>query len=157
MRTLALIALVSMVAAVGGVSYIFLAQKPAGTVETRVSREIGLIAGELRLDGPYGFGFDGGKLTSPGPTITVKAGQVVRVLLRNVGQLPHNFAVTDLLVEGAPSIWNSNIGSGASPVGANQTGYVTFRVETPGEYYYICQVPGHASLFKMYGRFVVEG
>ncbi|RMF30463.1 MAG: hypothetical protein D6752_04035, partial [Candidatus Nitrosothermus koennekii] len=32
---------------------------------------------------------------------------------------------------------------------------VTFTADTPGTYYYICLVPGHAAL-GMQGKFIVE-
>jgi len=131
--------------------------KPPESAPTseKVDREIRLTMGEVSLAGPYGFGLDGKDVTSPGPTITVKAGERIRVIITNVGQLPHNFAVAEFAVEGAPALWGSGIGTGAAPIDPNQTGSVVFRAERAGEYFYICQVPGHSGHFKMFGRFVV--
>nr|ABZ07724.1 putative copper binding protein, plastocyanin/azurin family protein [uncultured marine microorganism HF4000_ANIW141A21] len=117
---------------------------------------INLNLGEVELSGPYGFALDDGKINSPGPQIVVKVGDVIIINVLNVGQLPHSFAIAAEAKEGADPLFNSQIGSGSSPVVAGETGTVTFTVGQAGTYSYICQVPGHATIFEMFGTFLVE-
>ena len=65
---------------------------------------------------------------TPNPTLQVKAGERVRVVVRNQDRgLTHNFAVPALDVELNPMRWN-------------QSGDVVFDApETPGTYEYICR------------------
>ncbi len=117
---------------------------------------INLNIGEVELSGPYGFALEDGKIDSPGPQIVVKVGDVIIISITNVGQLPHNFAVSAEATEGADALFNSQIGSGSSPVVSGESGTVTFTVGQAGTYSYICQVPGHATIFEMFGSFLVE-
>ena len=117
---------------------------------------INLNLGEVELSGPYGFALDDGKINSPGPQIVVKVGDIIIINVLNVGQLPHSFAIAAEAKEGADPLFNSQIGSGSSPVVAGETGTVTFTVGQAGTYSYICQVPGHATIFEMFGTFLVE-
>lgn len=117
---------------------------------------INLNLGEVELSGPYGFALDDGKINSPGPQIVVKVGDVIIITATNIGQLPHSFAIAAEAKEGADPLFNSQIGSGSSPVVAGETGTVTFTVGQAGTYSYICQVPGHATIFEMFGTFLVE-
>jgi len=117
---------------------------------------INLNLGEVELSGPYGFALEDGKINSPGPQIVVKVGDVIIITATNIGQLPHSFAIAAEAKEGADPLFNSQIGSGSSPVVAGETGTVTFTVGQAGTYSYICQVPGHATIFEMFGTFIVE-
>ena len=117
---------------------------------------INLNLGEVELSGPYGFALDDGKINSPGPQIVVRVGDVIIITATNIGQLPHSFAIAAEAKEGADPLFNSQIGSGSSPVVAGETGTVTFTVGQAGTYSYICQVPGHATIFEMFGTFLVE-
>ena len=117
---------------------------------------INLNLGEVELSGPYGFALEDGKINSPGPQIVVKVGDVIIISITNIGQLPHNFAIVAEPAEGADALFNSQIGSGSSPVVAGETGTVTFTIGQAGTYSYVCQVPGHATIFEMFGSFLVE-
>jgi len=117
---------------------------------------INLNLGEVELSGPYGFALGDGKIDSPGPQIVVKVGDIIIITVMNVGQLPHSFAIAAEAKEGADPLFNSQIGSGSSPVVAGEAGTVTFTVGQAGTYSYICQVPGHATIFEMFGEFLVE-
>ncbi len=104
----------------------------------------------------YKFGTSSGSLTSPGPTLTFKAGQSVTVNFHNMGTGPHNFAITTDKADGSTNLAfnGAQIGSASNPVAAGQTASVTFTVGTAGSYYYICQVDGHVSL-GMWGTVTV--
>ncbi|MCH8022780.1 MAG: hypothetical protein IH932_03450, partial [Thaumarchaeota archaeon] len=67
-----------------------------------------------------------------------------------------SFAIAAAAEEGADPLFNSQIGSGSSPVVSGESGTVTFTVTQAGTYSYICQVPGHATIFEMFGEFIVE-
>lgn len=155
-RVLMIIGVLVVIGVVASVALPFLRPSKSMATDDRIDREIRLTAGELSLAGPYGFGLEGGPVTSPGPTVELKAGERIRIVVTTVGQLPHNFAVTEFPIEGAPALWNSNAGTGASPIDTNQTKSAVFKAEKAGQYFYICQVPGHVSHFKMFGRLLVQ-
>ena len=52
-------------------------------------------------------------------------------------------------------LWGSEIAAATAPLKAGESGTTTFTAGAPGAYYYICTVPGHASL-GMQGSFIVE-
>ena len=52
-------------------------------------------------------------------------------------------------------VWDSEIGSATAPLSRGQSGEVRFVADTPGTYFYICTVPGHA-LQGMQGTLIVE-
>lgn len=51
-----------------------------------------LYAGSVSLT-VYGFGNSATSITSPGPTLTFKVGDVVNMTVVNVGNMPHNWAL----------------------------------------------------------------
>lgn len=51
-----------------------------------------IYAGEISLT-EYGFGNNSTSITSPGPTLTFKVGDVVNMTLFNAGTMPHNWAL----------------------------------------------------------------
>ena len=73
----------------------------------------------------------------------------------NVGTMGHNWALTNSNATDAKVLFGAQIGSGSNPIPINQTGSVVFRVTKAGNYYYICQVPGHVQL-GMWGNVVVS-
>lgn len=107
--------------------------------------------------GEYGFGNSAGSVTSPGPTLTFKAGQSVTVTLHNVGAVPHNWAITTDKIDGSSNLAFSGaeIGSASNPVSPGGSASATFTVGNAGSYYYICQVDGHVSL-GMWGTVTVN-
>jgi plastocyanin len=86
---------------------------------SRVDREVTLVANGMAF---YLEGDD-----KPNPTITVRAGERVRVVFKNQDRgMTHDFAVPAL-------------GEAMSLVGWNETDDLTIRVpSTPGTYEYIC-------------------
>ena len=103
----------------------------------------------------YGFGYSANNLVSPGPTLTFKVGDIVNVTVTDVGQLPHNWAIVSTNQTSAPVQFNAQIRSASSPLQHGETGSVVFTVTKAGDYYYICQVPGHVDL-GMWGKVIVN-
>ena len=73
--------------------------------------ELTLYAGEV--GNVFAFGLSPDNLTSPGPTLKFKLGDVVKITIVNVGKVPHSFAVSDEPREGATIVFpGSEIPSG---------------------------------------------
>ncbi len=89
------------------------------------------------------------------PEIRVKAGDSVTINLVNNGKMPHAFGVVTDPENPATVVFKSAFKSADNPILKGQTGSVTFIADTPGNYFYICTVPGHSSL-GMRGNFIVE-
>ena len=113
-----------------------------------------LYAGEISLT-QYGFGNSSTSITSPGPTLTFKVGDVVNMTLVNAGTMPHNWALVNANQTSASVLFHAQIASGTVPIQVNQTGSVIFTVTKSGNFYYICQVPGHVQL-GMWGSVVIN-
>ena len=103
----------------------------------------------------YGFGNSATAITSPGPTITFNVGDVVNMTVFNVGTMPHNWALTSSNATSATVLFGAQIDSGSIPIAVNGTASVVFKVTKSGDFYYICQVPGHVQL-GMWGNVVVN-
>ena len=103
----------------------------------------------------YGFGNTATSITSPGPTLTFKVGDVVNMTVDNIGSMPHNWALTTTNETSAKVMFSAQIDSGTVPIEVNQTASVIFKVTQSGNFYYICQVPGHVTL-GMWGNVVVK-
>jgi nitrite reductase (NO-forming) len=65
-------------------------------------------------------------------TLTARAGQPIQVTLRNSGQLPHDFDITEGVAQPVKVT--------AQP---GQTAIATFTIDKPGTYTYFCSHPGH--------------
>ena len=89
------------------------------------------------------------------PEIRVKAGDSVTINVVHNGVMPHAFGVVTDLDEPTSVVFNSAIKSANNPILKGQSGSVTFVADKPGNYFYICTVPGH-SLQGMQGNFIVE-
>ncbi len=89
------------------------------------------------------------------PDIRVNSGDEVTVTTANLGRSFHSFAVVTNPEDFNSIVMDSAIGSQLSPLRQNESGSVTFLAGAPGNYYYICTVPGH-SLQGMQGNFIVE-
>ncbi len=89
------------------------------------------------------------------PEIRVKTGSTVTIHIKNNGKMPHAFGVVSDPANVNSVVFNAAVGSSTQFILANQEGSVTFKPDKPGEYYYICLVPGHADL-GMKGKFIVE-
>jgi plastocyanin len=122
---------VAAAAVVGGVALLPLAAETVGfgrsTSSARAPREIVLVARDMSfyLDGASG----------ENPTLRLKAGEHVRLVLRNEEPgVVHDFAV---------SAWKV----GTRRLQARETDTVTFRVpDTPGQHAYLCNP--HASMMR---------
>ena len=103
----------------------------------------------------YGFGNSSTSVTSPGPTLTFKVGDVVNMTLINIGKMPHDWALVNANQTSASVLFNARIASSTVPLEPNQTGSVIFTVTKSGNFYYICQVPGHVQL-GMWGSVIAN-
>ncbi len=89
------------------------------------------------------------------PEIRVGSGDTVTVRATNVGASFHSFGVVTDPEDFNSIVWDSEIASAIAPLRGGESGDVTFIAGAPGEYHYICTVPGHA-LQGMQGKFIVE-
>ena len=113
-----------------------------------------LYAGQITLT-EYGFGNSADTITSPGPSLNFTVGEIVNMTVYNVGTMGHNWALTALNATNANVLFGAQIESGSIPIPVNESGSVIFKVTKPGDYYYICQVPGHVQL-GMWGNVVIN-
>ncbi len=100
------------------------------------------------------------------PTIVVPKGAEVHISFVNADtNMPHNFVVTP---SGAPFAYMTMMqaplafSGAATPILRSQSGAsaesfdTSFAATSPGQYTYLCTVPGHAEQ-GMYGSFIVQG
>ena len=105
----------------------------------------------------YGFGNTSTTVTSPGPTLNFKVGDVVNMTVYNISTLglPHNWALTTTNnYANATVMFDAQIASGTNPLQPGTHGSVVFSVTQAGNFYYICQVPGHTDV-GMWGRVII--
>ncbi len=114
---------------------------------------IQLYEGEITVNGQVhgAFGNSKDNLTSPGPALNFKVGDIVKITVNNVGTLAHNWAIVTDKSSPNSVLFNAQIGSGSNPISPGSSGSVTFKVSQSGNFNYICQVPGHVDL-GMYGN-----
>jgi len=89
------------------------------------------------------------------PDFVVNSGDEVTFTAANVGKGFHAFGITTSPDDFNNVLWGSEIAAAAAPLKAGESESSTFTAGAPGTYYYICTVPGHASL-GMQGSFIVE-
>ncbi len=89
------------------------------------------------------------------PEIRVNSGDEVTITTNNMGKSFHSFGIVANPEDFNSVIMDSAIGSMSNALKPGEGGSVTFTAGTPGTYYYICTVPGHA-LQGMQGSFIVE-
>lgn len=75
-------------------------------------------------------------------TITVRAGQQVKITFQNQGKVIHN-----LVIEG--------LGVSTRTIRPGQTDIIEFTAPAPGTYTFFCSVPGHRAA-GMLGHLIVE-
>jgi len=127
----------------------------AGAGSTPISNvQVTLYAGEIS-NTVYGFGNSSTSLTSPGPTLIFKIGDVVNMTLVNAGRMPHNWALVNTNETDGAVLFNAQIVSENVPLQTNQTGSAVFTVTKSGSFFYVCQVPGHLQL-GMWGNVVIN-
>ena len=116
---------------------------------------ITLYGGELPGGARFGFGFSPDNITSPGPTIVVKQGQVVEIRFVNVGKLRHAFAVVERVERTNPRvIFGAQIASAQNPIPSGAEGSVVFVASQPGTFFYQCPVSNHGPK-GMWGQIIV--
>ena len=89
------------------------------------------------------------------PDLTVKSGDSVNIKAANNGKSFHAFAVVSDADDPNSVVFSSAIKSANNPMKPGESGEVSFTAGAPGQYHYICTVPGHAAL-GMQGNFIVE-
>ena len=106
---------------VGGFAALIVVAALLPLVSQSTTREITLVADDMAF-------YLEGDPSRPNPTIEVKAGERIRVVLRNEERgLIHDFAL--------PAA-----GAGIDALGWNERGDVTFEVpDVPGNYEYVCR------------------
>jgi nitrite reductase (NO-forming) len=75
-------------------------------------------------------------------SITLSAGERVKIIFKNEGKAPHN-----LIIQG--------LGIGTRTIGGGQTDTIEFTAPSSGTYTFYCSVPGHRSA-GMEGRLEVK-
>lgn len=80
------------------------------------------------------------------PDIHVHVGDKIQFHITNAGKSFHAFAVTASKEGPGPAIEGTTVGTADQPMKPKETGEATFVPSQPGEYYYICAVPGHREL-----------
>ncbi len=139
-RTLlyAVIVIVIALIVIGSVYYYETTLTPSPSSATPLT----LYEGEISSTA-YGFGNTASSLSSnPGPTIILTAGKTYTMTIHNVGTMQHNWAIVDAKSSTANVLWKSE----ASLINPGSSGSVTFTAGSAGNYFYICQVPGHVAL-----------
>ncbi len=116
--------------------------------------EITLYAGEAS-PAIYGFGNSSNSIVSPGPTLTFKVGDIVKITVINSGQMPHNWVILSEKHIGAELLFEAEVGTEEVPILAGQGGSEIFTVTQAGTFYYLCEIPGHLDL-GMWGTVVVN-
>ena len=129
-------------------------QASGGNENLQPTVNITIYAKELQ-NGKFGWGFSSDNITSPGPILTFKVGDVVNATVFNVGKLPHAWRITDSNATNANVLFNAEVASGSSPLTPGASGSTIFTVNKAGNYYYICPVPGHVQL-GMWGKIIVQ-
>jgi uncharacterized cupredoxin-like copper-binding protein len=150
-RTWWYIAAVIIVVVVVAVGVYLLYMQPGGTSTVTVTKT--LYEGELSAS-QYGFGTSATSLASPGPTLTFKVGDVVKMTVYNVGTLPHSWEINTKQDGSGQMLFSSVINPG-STIAPGGSGTVTFTVTQAGSFYYVCPIAGHPEL-GMYGTVTVS-
>lgn len=106
------------------------------------------------LPGKFGWGLSSDNVTSPGPTLRFKVGDVVGVTVHNEGQVAHAWAIVSGL-DNPNVLFNSQVAFPNDPIPPGGTKSGVFKVTEAGNFKYICTVSGHSSL-GMYGDVIVS-
>lgn len=77
------------------------------------------------------FTVEGSEFAFAPSTLTVKKGETVEIIFKNVGKFPHNLAISDL------NMTTKNIQAGEETS-------ITFTPDKTGQFEFTCTVPGHA-------------
>jgi uncharacterized cupredoxin-like copper-binding protein len=96
-------------------------------------------------------------------TITIKAGEPVRLVFTNDGVLEHDFVIEKIALEQKSEHSSGHSTHGAESMDADLhvsvapdgSSYIDFTVLEPGTYEYFCSVEGHKEA-GMHGTLIVE-
>lgn len=80
------------------------------------------------------------------PDIHAHVGDKIVFHVKNAGKSFHAFGVTASKEGPGPVIDGTEVGTADNPLKPGKGGDATFVASQPGEYYYICTVPGHREL-----------
>lgn len=153
------IALIALILFIAVDAFIVLPIQPKLTLSTQPTtnlvpnKEITIYGGPTPQG--FGFGLSPDNITSPGPTLRFKVGDIVRITFVNVGRIPHAFAVVAQVSDNPNILFNSAIGQ-LTPLQPGEEGSVVIQFNQKGEFYYQCLVPGHPEA-GMWGILIVEG
>ncbi len=104
--------------------------------------------------GELGFALEGEDVVSPGPTITVRAGEPVTITFKVADEIlpvPHDFVIVAEKASLADPLW----GAKTAQLRFGEQQSITFTPDTPGSFFYICSVSDHLD-GGMWGSFIVE-
>ena len=93
---------------------------------------------------PVTFGVEGGEFYYKPDSLSVHAGQVVRVTLTNAGSVNHTFVLASKPKSDDATPWTTNDGKVITQAAPGGSGKGGFTAPGPGEWIYYCNVPGHA-------------
>jgi len=115
--------------------------------------EVTLYGGEIITDEgiKYGYGFSPDEIMAPGPNLEFKQGDVVRFLFKNVGEVPHTFAVVLKVDPVNPDLLDNYDTGNVLP---DDEAVLVVQFNQVGTLQYQCTVPGHSSL-GMWGNITI--
>lgn len=116
---------------------------------------VALYEGEM-TNGRLGFGNSVNNLTSPGPTLRLKIGDIVNVTVFNVGNSPHSFALTTAPITGSITLYKTADNLAGFPIQPDQSCSFVFGPIDSGSLYYISPLAGDAEL-GLWGSIIVTG
>ena len=144
MNKIIILVLVVMVLAVGGGYFLLRGnyQAPTVTSEKTGGSTEALPITSTPASGITEMSVVGTEFSFNPASISVKAGEQVKIIFRNDGGAPHN-----LILEG--------LGTGTKTIGGGQTDIVEFTAPSSGTYAFFCSIPGHRAA-GMEGNLKVE-
>jgi len=92
------------------------------------------------------YAFDALSGPDKNPEINAHVGDKIVFHVKNAGKSFHAFGVTASKEGPGPIIDGTGVGTADNPMKPGKSGDATFVASEPGEYYYICVVPGHREL-----------
>lgn len=132
------------------ISMIFL-MSPPELVSQRHGGENGGEPGEVRptpnpnAGPPVTLKLDGAEFEFIPDKLSANSGQVVRIELKNIGSVEHNFVMPSKPVTELAEPWVTNDGKLIAKAGPATTGRGSFTAPGSGDYAFYCNIPGHAA------------
>lgn len=132
--------------------------RPPGTPtveEAEAPADIELFGGEIEGSDEYGFAFSGDSVGSPGPTVTVPAGEEVTIRFENVSDNTNHNLVVAKDRHGTSFVFEPLWDAETSTLTPGRSETISFTPDAAGTYAYVCTIFGHAGN-GMYGEIVVS-